>query len=1201
MSTNSAPGDHSHSEFIGRSSLTVQPKSKKNKKKKTKHSDKKVQVQLNDASAEYPTSRVIKQGANGDVIVTELLEDDHDHHRLHHHHHHHNQEHGHSHEAYDEDDYDEVEDAYERWEQHHQCEHGGDDHSVQITEEEEYDHFCPHHHHHHGDEEEEEEDEDDEDEDEDENNYHHHNHNHNHHSHNHHRLSNEESLHRQQQIIQRQSTNPVFGNYLWNSNTSPEEKERIKQFWVSLDDERKRSIIQISKGEVLKVIREEQKVSCNCKICGNRKVTLEKELEKLYYGYYNVRRLASGATDELQVNKSLIDSLLGISHQQASQHQNNSDDVHSEKQFSLATSPNDVKSVAEDILKNDGKRFIDMVEQLDSERNGRHQNQNSPEFSSNQINSDDLDHENYQNESHHEHGKKHGDFEFEDEEREECDDEDYDDEEDENDEEEYVDDDEAEDTNDDEDGDEGDYDEEEENDTERRLEETYKMLQLITSKILRTKLLAAYKEKVAEDSTKRLIEELEAEERRKKEKEEKEKRKKEKLKEKKRLLQLAKEEEKKRKIDEKLEQERLMRDEQVRKTEEGRKRKEAERKKKEEEAKKKKDEKKKRKEAEQERLRKEKEEKDQRLLEERLKRQEEMKRKEEEKRKLEQEKSERLQREKETKNNEISQGPNETSSFEIQSQSNFAENPLLRQTLSSMPSMQASSLQQSLADDHLNPFLLNYNNTTGSTISNGSHSVIQPPPGYLPSASGMAPSSLNNGGYNYIDIPLAGMDLSLPPVNPTTSSPWGNHSTQLGNGYGGGLRKENAQSNTPSVFASPFLHSQGQLNQPESQAQHHELPTSSQAQQQQQQQQVSQLQIPNAQVQDDIHLLTQYMNSSHLSDETFGLQKQPAQQPVMQSQPQHPQPHLPQNNGFTAPNAGNLVGPSSTLGGFHSSRQSSLLSNSSFFGNNDLTSNVGGLTTDAGVWGSSNGKPSETASNSTGLNESIWGLASTIGTTTPQVTAPISSLWNNTSNATTNGTSNTTLKSNIIGSNHSSISAPGGSSGDQVLGSTSLNFNQLTVQDNEMIQLEAFKVSSKLPSENGLYYSAQLLYHYTRQALPAMFSNLKIEQFINALTFPLVNKVGISYEVVFDDLRNAIYVKVLLNNTQQPRQLHSRPSLPQLNSLPNQTNSTGMGVNAQFNSSLLGGNLGIGLPASSPFGDGLVDKGLLDTWGTGFR
>ncbi|KAH3670604.1 hypothetical protein OGAPHI_001119 [Ogataea philodendri] len=163
--------------------------------------------------------------------------------------------------------------------------------------------------------------------------------------------------------------------------------------------------------------------------------------------------------------------------------------------------------------------------------------------------------------------------------------------------------------------DEGDDDDDDEAESERerkQLHNAYRYLQVVIAKVISARLFAAYKEKVAEDSTKQLIAELEAEERRKKEKEEKEKRKKEKLKEKKRLQQLAKEEERRKREEDKLEQERIHQEEMRRKTEEGRKRKEEERRRREEEQRRKEEEKQRKKE---ERLRREEDKRREKLKE----------------------------------------------------------------------------------------------------------------------------------------------------------------------------------------------------------------------------------------------------------------------------------------------------------------------------------------------------------------------------------------------------------------------------------------------------------------------------------------------------------------------------------------------------------------------------------------------------------
>ncbi|ANZ76022.1 BA75_03087T0 [Komagataella pastoris] len=117
----------------------------------------------------------------------------------------------------------------------------------------------------------------------------------------------------------------------------------------------------------------------------------------------------------------------------------------------------------------------------------------------------------------------------------------------------------------------------------KRLQQAFRMLQVMTTQIVKERFITAYREKVAEDTRNQLLAELEMEEALQKEKEKEEKRRKEELQEKKRLEEIAKEQERRRKEAEKLEEERKREEEQRRRTEEGIRRKEEQRRKKEEE------------------------------------------------------------------------------------------------------------------------------------------------------------------------------------------------------------------------------------------------------------------------------------------------------------------------------------------------------------------------------------------------------------------------------------------------------------------------------------------------------------------------------------------------------------------------------------------------------------------------------------------
>src|SRR2546430_1647983 len=50
---------------------------------------------------------------------------------------------------------------------------------------------------------------------------------------------------------------------IWNTS-SQEERERIKDFWLSLGEEDRRSLVKVEKEAVLRKMKEQQKHSCSC-------------------------------------------------------------------------------------------------------------------------------------------------------------------------------------------------------------------------------------------------------------------------------------------------------------------------------------------------------------------------------------------------------------------------------------------------------------------------------------------------------------------------------------------------------------------------------------------------------------------------------------------------------------------------------------------------------------------------------------------------------------------------------------------------------------------------------------------------------------------------------------------------------------------------------------------------------------------------
>ena len=72
---------------------------------------------------------------------------------------------------------------------------------------------------------------------------------------------------------------------LWNTSIG-EERERIKEFWLSLEEVERRSLVRVEKEAVLKKMKEQQKHSCSCQVCGRKRTAIEEELEVLYDAYY---------------------------------------------------------------------------------------------------------------------------------------------------------------------------------------------------------------------------------------------------------------------------------------------------------------------------------------------------------------------------------------------------------------------------------------------------------------------------------------------------------------------------------------------------------------------------------------------------------------------------------------------------------------------------------------------------------------------------------------------------------------------------------------------------------------------------------------------------------------------------------------------------------------------------------------------------
>ncbi|KAJ4464511.1 salt tolerance down-regulator-domain-containing protein, partial [Lentinula edodes] len=83
---------------------------------------------------------------------------------------------------------------------------------------------------------------------------------------------------------------------IW-STSSVEERERIKEFSFGLGEEERRILVKIEMDTVLRKMKEQQKYSCSCAVCGRKRNAIE-ELEVLHdqYANFQQRYVSSGGT-----------------------------------------------------------------------------------------------------------------------------------------------------------------------------------------------------------------------------------------------------------------------------------------------------------------------------------------------------------------------------------------------------------------------------------------------------------------------------------------------------------------------------------------------------------------------------------------------------------------------------------------------------------------------------------------------------------------------------------------------------------------------------------------------------------------------------------------------------------------------------------------------------------------------------------------
>ena len=73
---------------------------------------------------------------------------------------------------------------------------------------------------------------------------------------------------------------------IW-TQASVEDRENIRQFWLTLNEAERRDLLLIEKDTVLRKMKEQHRHMCGCAVCRRKKVNIESELDQLYEQYYD--------------------------------------------------------------------------------------------------------------------------------------------------------------------------------------------------------------------------------------------------------------------------------------------------------------------------------------------------------------------------------------------------------------------------------------------------------------------------------------------------------------------------------------------------------------------------------------------------------------------------------------------------------------------------------------------------------------------------------------------------------------------------------------------------------------------------------------------------------------------------------------------------------------------------------------------------
>ena len=160
---------------------------------------------------------------------------------------------------------------------------------------------------------------------------------------------------------------------IWNTLTN-DERERLKECWLSLGEDDRRSLVKVEKEAVLQKMKEQQKHTCSCGVCARKQTAIEEELEVLYDSYYeDLKQYANQQQSKFVGSISPLPphfSTRGSPPPPLGPLPNRIEALEDDEDYEDDDDyeEDDDDAVEDDLLKNDGKKFIEMMEQLAERR-----------------------------------------------------------------------------------------------------------------------------------------------------------------------------------------------------------------------------------------------------------------------------------------------------------------------------------------------------------------------------------------------------------------------------------------------------------------------------------------------------------------------------------------------------------------------------------------------------------------------------------------------------------------------------------------------------------------------------------------------------------------------------------------------------------------------------------------------------------------